>query len=203
MISRMVVALAVGLDVGLRVPGWLELLFRVQRSLVEPVRRTGIARFAELKNRLHLRLRRQLDGPDEGMAGDAIAALLARLRQRVEIEDDAQGPRCAGDRQTRLIVAKRTMALHVDLRAVDPLQTIDLAPGHFPGASRFLQVRQGRFQRANAWIIQQVPLRDHLQGPVIRFGKQRHRDGIDGADAVPTLEQLDRLFQLGGPVRLL
>src|SRR5262249_21286811 len=36
--SRMVVARAVGLDVRLRVPRWLELLSRVQRSLVEPVR---------------------------------------------------------------------------------------------------------------------------------------------------------------------
>src|SRR5271166_4049573 len=85
-LSRMVVPLAVGQDVGLRVPGRLELLFRVQRSLVEPVRGTRIARFAELKNRLHLRLRRQLDCPDEGMASYPVAALLAHLGQRVEIE---------------------------------------------------------------------------------------------------------------------
>src|SRR5208337_3323936 len=120
--AGMVMALAVGENVGLRVPGWLELLFRVQLGLVEPVRRGRIARFAELKNRLQLGLVCQLDGADEGMAGDSVAALLAGLRQRVEIEDDAQGPRCAGDGQARQIVAKRAAALEVDLRAVDALE---------------------------------------------------------------------------------
>src|SRR5262249_16277107 len=147
--SRMVVTQAVGLDVRLRVPRWLELLSRVQRGLVEPVRGRRFARFAELKNRLHLGLRRQLDRRDEGMPGYAVAALLAGLRQRVEIEDDAQRPRSAGDGQTRPIVAKRAMALQVDLRAVDSLQTIDLAPGHFPTALRLLQVHQGGLQRAD------------------------------------------------------
>ena len=154
----MVVALAVGLDVGLRVPGRLELLLRVQRSLVEPVRRTRIARFAELKNCFHLRLLGQLDAPDERMAGNPIAAFLARLRKRVEIEDDTQRARCAGDGQARLVVTKRAAAQEVDLRAVHPLQTIDLAPRDFPTAVRFLQVRLASLPGANPRVISEVPL---------------------------------------------
>src|SRR6516165_9650269 len=101
----MVVALAVGLDLRLRVPGGLELLLGIQRGLVEPVRRGRVAGFAELKDCLYLGLRGQLDGGDEGMTGDAVAAFLALLGQGVEIKDDTQGTRRAGDGQARLIIA--------------------------------------------------------------------------------------------------
>src|SRR5262249_50777846 len=153
-----------------------EVLRAIERGLVEPVRRSRVARFTKLKNRLRSWLRRQLDGPDEGMPGHAVAALLAGLRQRVEIEDDAERTWRAGDRKTRPIVAERAMALHVDLRPADTLEAIDLAPGHFPGAVGLLQLRQGGFQRANAGMILYVPLRDHFLDSVIPVGEQRHRN---------------------------
>src|ERR1700677_1858092 len=100
----MVLALGVGVDVSLREPGWLELLFRVKRSLVEPVGRTRLARLAGVNNRFLFGRHRHRTAPKEGTASESIAALLARLGKRIEIEDDAQGPRCAGDGQTRLII---------------------------------------------------------------------------------------------------
>ena len=42
-LSRVVAALGVGVDVGLRVPGRFELLLRIERGLVEPVMGRRIA----------------------------------------------------------------------------------------------------------------------------------------------------------------
>src|SRR5262245_42168434 len=97
-ISGMVLPLAVGQDVGLCVPGRLEQLLRVKLSLIEPVGGLWIARFAELKDRLRLRLRCQLDRRDVGMSGDTVSALMARLWRRVEIEDHTERPRRTSDR---------------------------------------------------------------------------------------------------------
>src|SRR5205085_12268690 len=126
----MIGAFEVRLDLRQGKPRGLELHTRIERRLIEVVRRARVCALPEGDDgaRAHA-ARRELGDAHISVAAHAVAPTCAARGRRVEGEDVAERARAAHDGQARLRVAERLLPARVCA-----LQTVDLAPRDAPSA---------------------------------------------------------------------
>src|SRR5262245_6064618 len=164
--------------------------------------RLRVGALAELEQRHGARIRAEFDHADEGMADDAVAALLPHGHWRVEVKDDAD--RIAGAArhwEARLVVAERLLIA----AGVNALDAVNLAPRDLPRPPTLGYVAQHVFEDGDFRI--RIVFGHRLRPGQIRGIEPEcengHRDGIDRADAVPGFQRGNGLCRLFGARRVL
>src|ERR1043166_3364929 len=160
--TRAINTLRVRLDLIQRKPGRLELLSCKERRLIEIMRGSFIAAFAERNDRSCAHLRTEFDDGNVVVPEETVAAFLSRDGPRIKGKDDPELPAGSGDRQTRLGIAEWRLAC-----GIGSLQTVALSPGDAPRSPLFFERRENVLQ-----CFQAVARFDRLRisGKEVRLG---------------------------------
>src|SRR5436853_4546475 len=168
--TRMIHGAAVRLYLVQGEPRGLELFIRIEPRLIEVIGRSRIGVLAEDQDRSSLQLRSEFDHAHKRVACYAVAPLLALLRTRIKVVDDADPSGRSGDRQALLRVAERLFASA--LRALKP---VDITPRNLPRTEAALKLLHHLFKRSYAHPFIAVLAGHQAIRPFDPKRKERHR----------------------------
>src|SRR5215467_7944229 len=102
----MIYAFAVRFDLRKRKPCRLERALRIELSLIEIVWRFRVGVLSKNQQRTGSHLGSEFDYADEGCSSDSVTALLSLLGPSIEVVDDPNPSRSAGNRKARPLIAE-------------------------------------------------------------------------------------------------
>src|SRR5262245_11931251 len=108
------------------------------------MQRLWISSFTHYKDRTSFHIGTEFDYAHVGVPLNAVLALLSRRRASVEGKDQPKPAWAPRHCHARTIVIKRLIPT-----AIDPLQPVNVTPGHTPGPKVLSQITRRLFERAN------------------------------------------------------